>query len=121
MAESVLSQTFYPSPGGQELPLRLFSTAGAPRGAVLLFHGGGWLAGGPAMFDAHGRMLADRGLLVASAGYRLLGQGAASLADCVDDAVAAAGFFTALAAGYGLGPERIGRGGGSAGGQLALA
>jgi acetyl esterase len=45
---------------------------GEPRGLILFFHGGGWVAGAPAEVETLGRVLADRtGCIVVLAAYRL--------------------------------------------------
>lgn len=101
------------------LNLHVCSPAERPRAAVLLFHGGGWMKGTPAMLLPHARRLAGAGILTASAAYRLVGSGAVSPADCLADAARADRAFREIAAGAGL--DRIAIGGGSAGAQLALA
>ncbi|KRA38639.1 MULTISPECIES: alpha/beta hydrolase [unclassified Nocardioides] len=90
-----------------------------PHAALLLFHGGGWVGGKPEMLEPHARLLADAGVLVASAGYRLVGKGASSPADCLADAARADDLFREIASRAGL--DHIAIGGGSAGAQLALA
>ncbi|MFG2629259.1 alpha/beta hydrolase [Streptomyces sp. NPDC048473] len=111
----------YTSPGGDQLPLHVHAPeAGPPRAALILFHGGGWVGGSPGQFTPQCRDLAARGILAATAGYRLLGSGARSLDDCVDDATAAIGRFRTVAAEHGLAPDVVAAGGGSAGGHLAL-
>lgn len=53
------------------IPLRLYRPRGA-QGVVVVFHGGGWLMGGIASFDATSRYLAvDSGAAVVSVDYRL--------------------------------------------------
>jgi len=103
---------------GTPLPLHVFSPPGRARAALLLFHGGGWMIGSPAMFFPQARALAQAGILTASAGYRLVGAGADSPLDCMADAENADRLFRTVAADAGL--ASIGVGGGSAGGQLAL-
>ncbi|WP_202638750.1 alpha/beta hydrolase [Bailinhaonella thermotolerans] len=89
------------------------------RAAILLFHGGGWVQGSPEQFFPQCRAMAQRGILAASGVYRLVGGGADSPADCLADARAAISEFQGIAASHGLGEVAVG--GGSAGGQLALA
>ena len=103
---------------GAPLPLHVFAPQGEARAALLLFHGGGWMIGSPAMFFPHAKALAQAGILTASAGYRLIGAGADSPLDCMADAENADRLFRTIAADAGL--ASIGVGGGSAGGQLAL-
>ena len=111
----------YTSSSGDRLPMLTFVPPHvAPKAGVLLFHGGALRSGSVENLAPQCRVLAAHGILAVSAGYRLLGQGAESLADCVDDVRAAAAEFVTLAEGYGLGPSRLAIGGGSAGGHLAL-
>lgn len=108
----------FPAADGTPLPLHVFAPQGEARAALLLFHGGGWMIGSPAMFFPHAEALARAGILTASAGYRLIGAGADSPLDCMADAENADQLFRAIAADAGL--ATISVGGGSAGGQLAL-
>jgi acetyl esterase/lipase len=64
--------------------------------------------------------LAARGILAVSAGYRLLGQGAVSIDDCVTDVRRALERVRSLAAVRGLPASRLVSGGSSAGAHLAL-
>ncbi|WP_405913190.1 alpha/beta hydrolase [Streptomyces sp. NBC_00963] len=103
---------------GTQLPLHVFAPQGEARAALLLFHGGGWMIGSPAMFFPQAKALAQAGILTASAGYRLIGAGADSPLDCMADTEIADHLFRTIAADAGL--ATISVGGGSAGGQLAL-
>lgn len=91
-----------------------------PRAGVILFHGGGLIHGSPDDLAPHCRRLAERGIFAVSAGYRLLGKGAASIEDCLADVRHAIEDFGTLAAAHGLGPARLAAGGSSAGAHLAL-
>lgn len=108
--------TTYPSPGGGTQPLLIWEPAGRhPVATVVFFHGGGWHKGSPEQFIPQCERLAAHGVLAVSAGYRLIGQSANRLADCLEDARAAARQVHQLA------PETpLFLGGGSAGGHLAL-
>ncbi|MGC0318540.1 alpha/beta hydrolase [Kitasatospora acidiphila] len=108
----------YTAADGTPLPLHVFTPVGAAKAAILLFHGGGWMAGSPAKFFPHAKALAQAGILTASAGYRLVGAGADTPLDCMTDAKRAEAAFRTVAANAGL--TSISVGGGSAGGQLAL-
>lgn len=112
-------ERFLAADDATELTMVVCAPVDRPRAALLLFHGGGWIAGSPSMLVPHARSLADAGILVASAGYRLVGAGAASPADCLADAARADAAFRELAARRDI--DRISIGGGSAGAQLALA
>lgn len=91
-----------------------------PRAGVILFHGGGLTHGSPEDLAPHCRRLAEHGIFTVSAGYRLLGKGAASIDDCLADVRQSIEDFHQLAAAQGLGPVRLAAGGSSAGAHLAL-
>jgi acetyl esterase len=115
------TSTTYISESGEALPILLVvPRQQPPRSGVIFFHGGGWIGGGPEQFLPQCHALARAGILSATARYRLLGLGAATLADCVADARSAIGRFLDVAAQHDLGPSRVAAGGGSAGAHLAL-
>lgn len=91
-----------------------------PRAGVVLFHGGGLVHGSPDDLAPHCRRLAEHGIFAVSAGYRLLGKGAASIDDCLADVRHAIEDFGRLAAAHGLGRAQLAAGGSSAGAHLAL-
>jgi acetyl esterase/lipase len=91
-----------------------------PRAGIVLFHGGALRTGSADGLAPHCRALAARGILAVSAGYRLLGQGAASIDDCLADVRLAVEEFGRLAASRGLEASRLASGGSSAGAHLAL-
>lgn len=88
--------------------------------AIVLFHGGALRKGSADTLAPHCRKLASLGIFAASAGYRLLGQGAASIDDCVADVRLAIAGFSRLAASRGVAASRLASGGSSAGAHLAL-
>ncbi|MDQ1053577.1 acetyl esterase/lipase [Arthrobacter sp. SORGH_AS 212] len=120
--------------GGAPLLLDLYLPAadpargpasGAPRPAVVHFHGGGWRTGersslGPTV-DSFGlspiEQLVDAGFVVASADYRLTDS--ATFPAQLHDAKAAVRWVRAHAADYDVDPGRIYAWGDSAGGHLA--
>jgi len=114
--------TVYEAAGGGDLPFLVFEPAEGTRLAagVVLFHGGGLRMGSADDMTPHCRELASRGILAASAGYRLLGQGAARIHDCVADIRRAIEHFRTLAASRGLAASSLASGGSSAGAHLAL-
>jgi acetyl esterase/lipase len=116
------SSAIYEAADGSELPLLVFEPAeGArPAAGVILFHGGALRTGSAAGLTPHCRQLASRGIFAVSAGYRLLGQGAVSIDDCVSDVRRAVGQFGRLAALRGLEASRLAVGGSSAGAHLAM-
>ncbi|WP_395735734.1 alpha/beta hydrolase [Prosthecobacter sp.] len=90
------------------------------RPAMVFFHGGGWVGGGPTQFTQHSEYLATRGMVCLQVEYRLIKKGdAGPPIDCVHDAKSAMRWVRGHAAELGIDPKRIGAGGGSAGGHLA--
>ncbi len=109
----------YSRPEGQELALDVYRPAGpAALPAVLLVHGGGWLAGDRLMERPFAKQLAARGYVVVPVSYRLGTPG--RFPAPVHDLKAAVRWLRAHAAEHGIDPRRIGVIGGSAGGTLAL-
>ncbi|EMI54028.1 alpha/beta hydrolase [Rhodopirellula sallentina] len=90
------------------------------RPAVVFFHGGGWVGGKPGQFEQHSEELAKRGMVCFRVEYRLLDKGNnLPPATCVEDASDAFCYVRANAERLGIDANRIGAGGGSAGGHLA--
>jgi acetyl esterase/lipase len=116
------SSMVYEAADGSELPLLVFEPAEGTRLAagIVLFHGGALRTGSADGLAPHCRPLASRGLFAVSAGYRLLGQGAVSIDDCVTDVRRAVEHFRRLAALRGLETSCLASGGSSAGAHLAL-
>ena len=112
----------YEAADGSELPLLVFEPAEGTRLAagIVLFHGGALRTGSADGLAPHCRQLASRGIFAVSAGYRLLGRGAASIDDCVTDVRRAVEHFGRLAALRGLERSCLASGGSSAGAHLAL-
>jgi acetyl esterase/lipase len=107
--------------------LAITTYLGAPRAALsgaalVAFHGGGWVEGSPQMWEKFGRALSRVGLTVFTPAYRLLGPAhpGRTLWDLVADAHAAFTWVHTHASEFDLDTARIGAGGGSAGGHLAL-
>jgi acetyl esterase len=116
------SLSTYEAADGSELPMLVFEPAEGtqPAAGIVMFHGGALRSGSPDGLAPHGRQLASRGILAVSAGYRLIGQGATSIDDCIADVRLAVEHFSRLAALRGLDSSRLASGGSSAGGHLAL-
>ncbi|HWN33751.1 MAG TPA: alpha/beta hydrolase [Pseudonocardia sp.] len=91
-------------------------TAGAAP-VVVFFHGGRWREGHPAFYDHFAAPWVEAGAVFVSCGYRL--EPAHTIADAVDDAVAALAWVAAHAHRYGGDPHRITVAGHSSGGHLA--
>jgi acetyl esterase/lipase len=102
------------------------ATAKVP--GVLLFHGGGWSGGNLNQFRAACEYLANRGLVAATANYRMLSRdeakqlpkGESRKRVCITDAKSAIRWFKQHALELGIDPQRIITGGGSAGGHIAV-
>ncbi|MBI4623820.1 MAG: alpha/beta hydrolase fold domain-containing protein [Verrucomicrobia bacterium] len=95
---------------------------------LLLFHGGGWSRGSPEQFRLACTYFASRGLVAATANYRMhrkedvpgLPPGESYKRVCVTDAKSAIRWMKQHAAELGLDPRRLIVGGGSAGGHIAV-
>jgi acetyl esterase len=90
------------------------------RPAMVFFHGGGWTGGAPTQFTQHSEYLATRGMVCIQIEYRLIKKGdSGPPIECIADAKSAMRWVRSHAAELGIDPNRIGAGGGSAGGHLA--
>jgi len=94
---------------------------------LILFHGGGWSGGNLGQFRAACAYFASRGLVCATAEYRMLTKeeakalpvGETKKRVCVTDAKSAIRWFKQHAGELGIDPAKIITGGGSAGGHLS--
>ncbi len=104
-----------------EIPVRIYTPAGAgPFGALVYFHGGGWVVGSIAMVDDVCRRLANAaGCVVISVDYRLAPEHRFPAGP--EDCYAAARWAADNASAGGWDRTRIAVGGTSAGGTLATA
>lgn len=111
----------YKAEGDISLKLHLFlpQQADKQRAALLFFHGGRFMQGHPAQFFPHCRYFASRGIVAASAAYRLLGKTAASVLDCLADSRAAIRWLRSQSAKLAIDPGQVIVAGGSAGANLA--
>ena len=89
------------------------------RPGILFFHGGGFTGGSPKQFFSKAEYLASRGLVALSAQYRIKGKHGTTPVEAAEDARSAMRYVRGHAAEFGIDPERIIDGGGSAGGHLA--
>lgn len=113
----------YKTAGEQALSAHLFApsdVAVEPRPAILMFHGGGWVAGEPAWTYPAARRMQAQGLVAIPIEYRLSGE-TATPADALSDACDAFAWVRAHAAELGVDPQRVAGYGVSAGGHLAAA
>lgn len=94
---------------------------------MILFHGGGWSGGTLSQFRVACAYFASRGLVCATAEYRMLGAeeakqlpgGESKKRVCVTDAKSAIRWFKQNAGEFGMDPRRVITGGGSAGGHIS--
>lgn len=112
----------YVKRGATSLHMDVFMplNAAAPRPAIVLYHGGGWIVGERKDERDLARFLASMGYTAATASYRLCTEKGPHYPIPVQDALAAVKFMRSHAADYGVDPQRIAVGGESAGGQIAL-
>lgn len=119
------SRHVYKTVNDINLALHVHSPAGrAPEQgwpAVVLFHGGGWTGGDASQFFDQCEHLARHGLVAISAEYRLGKKHKATPDQCVADGKSAIRWVRAHAIEFGIRPDAILAGGGSAGGQIAAA
>jgi acetyl esterase len=109
---------FIPGPTA-ELPVAVYTPrGGAPRGAIVYFHGGGWVLGNIDLADRPHRALANAtGCVVVAVNYQKAPEHRFPTA--CDDALAAFDWAMAHADELGVDPATVGVGGDSAGGNLA--
>lgn len=114
----------YKTVGNTDLRLWLYKPDGHnaeadQRPAVVFFFGGGWKAGTPQQFEAHCQYLAGRGIVAATADYRVSTRHNCKADACVEDAKSAIRWVRKNASKLGVDPNRICAAGGSAGGHTA--
>lgn len=93
----------------------------AKRSAVVFYFGGGWNQGAKTQFALQSQHLAERGIVAFCPQYRTLGSHHVTPDVCLQDAKSALRYIVANAEKFGIDPNRIVLGGGSAGGHLAAA
>lgn len=116
------SEHVYSNTPNGALKAYVFSPVGQPakpRAAVVIFHGGGWVAGEPPWAFWLVDRYACKGMTVVVAQYRLSDQKTASPAEASDDAMAAIKWTRESAAKFHLDRNRIASLGWSAGAHLA--
>lgn len=119
----------YKKSGGKERQMEIYFPEGHdPKAAsvpgVIMFHGGGWGGGNRKQFRNLCHYFASRGLVTATASYKLAekkyqGEGSRKR-DCIIDAKSAIRWFKENAEELGVDPSRIIGGGGSAGGHICM-
>jgi acetyl esterase len=101
-----------------DIPVRIYRPSETPTGAVLWFHGGGFVLGDLDTGERAARAVADAaGAVVISVGYRLAPEDRFPAA--ADDGYAALEWVAGHAAELGVSPACVAVGGDSAGGNLA--
>ena len=88
---------------------------------IVFFHGGGWQGGGVAHFYNQSAYLASRGMVAISVQYRVKKPHGTTPKECVKDGKSAMRWIKTHASEYGIDPNKIVAGGGSAGGHVAAA
>lgn len=94
-------------------------TASDKRPAIVFFFGGGWKNGSYVQFVAQSDYFASRGMVAASADYRIESVHHTKPDKCVEDAKSAVRYLRQHATELGLDPDKIVAAGGSAGGHIA--
>lgn len=89
------------------------------RPAIVFFYGGGWNGGTPTQFYPHCAELASRGMVAVSAEYRVRSRHGTPPQACVTDGKSAVRYLRQHAGDFGIDPEMLAAGGGSAGGHVA--
>jgi acetyl esterase len=116
------SQVFATRGTTTDLKIYVFSPQGAkvsPRAAIVLFYGGGWVAGEPSWAFGRAQHFAERGMVAIAAQYRLSDQKEITPVDAVEDADDAIRWVRSHASEFGVDPNRIAGYGWSAGAHLA--
>jgi acetyl esterase/lipase len=112
----------YKTVGDVRLPIHIFEPPAEfarPRPAIVFFFGGGWSGGTPTQFTNQCAYLASRGMVAASAEYRVHSRHGVTPFECISDGKSAVWWLRAHAGELGIDPARIAAGGGSAGGHVA--
>lgn len=118
-----VEERIYKSTPQGELKLHLWSpmTDGKNRPCIVFFFGGGWTSGTYRQFARQSEYFASRGMVAASAEYRIRKTHNTTPDVCVEDAKSAIRWVRAHAEELGIDPARVIAAGGSAGGHLAAA
>lgn len=115
----------YKSRDGRDLSIHILTPQGwSPqdkRPAIVLFHGGGWTKGTPSVLKRQADFCASLGMVAFLVEYRLAPDNTQPPEPCIRDAKSAMRWVRAHAGEWGVDPDRIAAGGGSAGAHLAAA
>jgi acetyl esterase/lipase len=96
-------------------------TEGDARPAIVFWHGGGFKSGTASQFSAQAEYFAQRGMVCFRPEYRVEEVDGAMPHHAMEDAISAMRWVRERAGMFGIDPDRIASGGGSAGGHLAAA
>lgn len=123
----------YKKADGKSLKIDVYQPAGSesakkPSGGILFFHGGSWVSGTRDQFTEACIYFASRGLMAATASYRMHPRSAAEPFPqtksfkriCITDAKSSIRWMKQQMAEQGIDPDQLIIGGGSAGGHIAL-
>ena len=94
---------------------------GKKRPAIVFFFGGGWSGGSPSQFYPFCKHLASKGMVAVSAQYRTKKSHGVDPRECIKDGKSAVRWLRVHAKEYGIDPNMLAAGGGSAGGHVAAA
>ncbi|MFN0275755.1 MAG: alpha/beta hydrolase [Chitinophagales bacterium] len=87
---------------------------------IVYFFGGAFIHGSPAQFEEHCKYFAARGIVAATADYRVISRNNCTAIECVKDAKSCIRWLRQNADSLGIDATKIIMGGGSAGGFLCL-
>ncbi len=117
-----MENVVYAKVNGSELHVDIYEpaqTSADPRPAVILIHGGGWIAFDKSTMRGMGGFLSRAGFVAFAVDYRLFKAGENRWPAQLDDVQRAVRWVRANASKYGVDPDHIGAFGHSAGAQLA--
>lgn len=106
--------------GGFKLSLECYPAPNSKKKGLIFYAGGGWLDDNRFRFQRFAEDLADRGITVFLPQYRVYGIHRATPSVCVEDVKKGLVFASGLLEEYGIFPQGLSWGGGSAGAQLVL-
>jgi len=122
----------YKQSGGVDQEIEVYfppghDPANAKVPGLILFHGGGWRSGGLGQFRRACEYFASRGIVAATANYRTTPKKTADepmsgevKRICITDAKSAIRWMKQHATEFGIDPQRVITGGGSAGGHISV-
>lgn len=110
---------------GTDLHLNIFYPEGYDKNdslpIIIYFFGGAFIHGSPTQYAEHCKYLASRGMVAATADYRVISRNNCTALECIKDAKTCMRWVRENADSLGIHPNKIIMGGGSAGGFLCLA